>query len=46
MKHPADFGIVYSAALGSGIEMLDETLYRVSQLSGVGLQIHPSTFFD
>ena len=46
MEYPADFGIVYSAALGGRIEMMIEPSYRVSQSADVGLQIHPSTFFD
>lgn len=46
MEPAADFGIVYSAALGRRVEMTVEPSHRVGQSAGVGLQIRPCTLFD
>ena len=46
MEPTADFGIVYSAALGRRVEMAVEPSHRVGQSACVGLQIRPCALFD
>jgi len=46
MEPAADFGIVYSAAFGGGIEIAVEPSHRVGQSASVGLQIRPCALFN